>query len=81
MPKAQNPVFLMPCTDYMYSTRSLVQSKLYIRKYRPTSVATRQECPISAFADEFPSGFFSEWGVWTLVGGWTPLVSLVGYFL
>ena len=26
-----------------------------------------QECPISAFTDEFPLGFFSEWGIW--VGG------------
>ena len=37
-----------------------------------------QACPISTFADKFPSGFFSEWGIWTLVGRWTPLV---GYFL
>ena len=48
-----------------------------LRKYRPTSVHL-QECPVSAFADEFPLGFFSEWGIWTLVGGWTPLA---GYFL
>ena len=48
------------------------------RKYRPTSVHP-QECPIwTAFADEFPLGLFSEWGIWTLVDGWTPLV---GYFL
>ena len=33
---------------------------------------------LSAFADEFPLGFFPEWGIWTLVDGWTPLV---GYFL
>ena len=47
-------------------------------------MSTSKSVPISDFTDEFPLGFCSEYGIWTLVGGWTQdrgHPCLVGYFL